>query len=92
MPEGPSLVILKEKIHSLKGKKIIAASGYAKIDYDEVIHQQITDIKTLGKHLFICLPHTNIEVHLRLFGSYLLNDKKHKINAPCVPSKKMQPL
>ena len=81
MPEGPSLVILKEKISSLKGKKIIAASGYAKIDYSELENKKITDIRTWGKHLFICLKDINIEIHLRLFGSYLLNERRLKINS-----------
>jgi endonuclease-8 len=81
MPEGPSLVILKEKIADFKGKKIIAASGYAKIDYSELENKKITDIKTWGKHLFICLKDTNIEIHLRMFGSYMINERKQKINA-----------
>ncbi len=81
MPEGPSLVILKEKISFLKGKKIIAASGYANIDYSEIENKKITDIKTRGKHLFICLKDINIEIHLRLFGSYMINERKTKINS-----------
>ena len=81
MPEGPSLVILKEKINFLKGKKIIAATGYANIDYSEIENKKITDIKTWGKHLFICLKDINIEIHLRLFGSYMINERKTKINS-----------
>lgn len=81
MPEGPSLIILKEKISDFKGKKIIAASGYAKIDYSELENKKIMDIKTWGKHLFICLKDTNIEIHLRMFGSYMINERKPKINA-----------
>ena len=81
MPEGPSLVILKEKICFLKGKKILAASGYADIYYSEIENKKITDIKTWGKHLFICFKDINIEIHLRLFGSYLINERKPKINS-----------
>jgi endonuclease-8 len=78
MPEGPSLIILKEKIIGFKGKKILEADGYAKIDYDEIVNKKVTDIRTWGKHLFICLPKTNIEIHLRMFGSYTINEKKEK--------------
>jgi endonuclease VIII len=81
MPEGPSLIILKENISPFIGKKIIEASGYAKIDYDILLHEKIIDIKTWGKHLFICLKKINIEIHLRMFGSYTINEKKPKINA-----------
>ena len=78
MPEGPSLIILKEKLIGFKGKKILEADGYADIDYDALINKKITDIRTWGKHLFICLPKTNIELHLRMFGSYTINEKKKK--------------
>ena len=78
MPEGPSLIILKEKLQPFIGKKISDAEGYADIDYDEIIHRKIIDIKTWGKQLFICLPKNNIGIHLRMFGSYTINEKKKK--------------
>lgn len=81
MPEGPSLIILKENISPFIGSKIISASGYAKIDYSLLEQKKITSIETWGKHLFICLKDINIEIHLRLFGSYLINKRKPKINA-----------
>ena len=82
MPEGPSLVILKEKLLPFVGKKITEAYGYAAIDYTVLENKKITDIRTWGKHLFICLAKTNIEIHLRMFGSYTINEKKKKkINA-----------
>ena len=60
---------------------IIAATGYADIDYSLLEHKKITSIQTWGKHLFICFKGINIEIHLRLFGSYLINERKPKINA-----------
>ncbi len=81
MPEGPSLIIAKENISHFIGSKIIAATGYADIDYSELEQQKITDVKTWGKHLFICLKEITIEIHLQMFGSYLINERKSKINA-----------
>ncbi|MCY7292643.1 MAG: endonuclease [Ferruginibacter sp.] len=80
MPEGPSLILIKEKIDFFTGKKIVGANGYAKIDFAKIINKKIIDIKTWGKHLFICLKDTNIEIHLRLFGSVTINERKPKIN------------
>ena len=80
MPEGPSLIILKEKISIFINNKIINAEGYAKIEFDKIINKKIIDIKTWGKHLFICLKDINIEIHLRMFGSYTINERKPKIN------------
>ena len=81
MPEGPSLIIIKENISTFIGDKIIAAKGYADIDYSLLEQKKITAIETWGKHLFICLKDISIEIHLRMFGSYLINERKPKINA-----------
>ena len=81
MPEGPSLIIVKEKISPFIGSKIIAAKGYADIDYSLLEQKKITAIETWGKHLFICLKDINIEINFRMFGSYLINERKPKINA-----------
>lgn len=81
MPEGPSLIIVKENISPFIGNKIIAAKGYADTDYSLLEQKKITAIQTWGKHLFICLKDINIEIHLKMFGSYLINERKPKINA-----------
>ena len=81
MPEGPSIIIVKENISPFIGNKIIAAKGYADIDFTLLEQKKITSIQTWGKHLFICLKDINIEIHFRMFGSYLINERKPKINA-----------
>ena len=80
MPEGPTIFKLKEKLSYFIGKTIIEASGYADIDYSRLKNKKVLDVKTWGKHFFICLNNTNIEMHLRLFGSYLINKQKQGIN------------
>lgn len=32
MPEGPSIILLKEEVQQFSGKKILAVSGNSKID------------------------------------------------------------
>jgi len=77
MPEGPSIIILKEAAIRFKGKKILFAEGSTKkIDFDDVIGQRITDIRTWGKHFLICLPKFTIRIHLLMFGSYRINEQK----------------
>lgn len=54
MPEGPSILINKELLNPLlKGKKIIVASGNAKIDMPFVTGKKITEVISWGKHLLI---------------------------------------
>jgi endonuclease-8 len=76
MPEGPSIVILKETIASFKNKKIVKAAGNAKIDLKRLEGKTIRDIKTWGKHLLICFDDFYLRIHLLMFGTYLINTKK----------------
>ena len=48
MPEGPSIILLKEAIQLFKGKKVVKAEGYAKIDFSLFHNKKIKDIKTWG--------------------------------------------
>lgn len=81
MPEGPSIVILKEAIHSFRGKKILEADGYGKnLDFGRLHGTKLTDIKTFGKHLLLCFPDFTIRVHLQMFGNYRINNDKRTSN------------
>jgi endonuclease VIII len=75
MPEGPSIVILKELVQPFKGKKIIQATGNAKIDMTGLAGQKITDFRSWGKHFLICLPKLTLRVHFLLFGSYSIQEQ-----------------
>ncbi|MCE7059842.1 DNA-formamidopyrimidine glycosylase family protein [Dyadobacter sp. CY343] len=78
MPEGPSIVILKEAIEPLhlEGKVIRQAEGTTKIDLDRLINQEVTDFRSWGKHFLICFPDFTLRIHFMLFGSYLINAQK----------------
>ena len=74
MPEGPSLVILKEELQPFKGKKILLAEGNTKtIDKEALAGIKLVDIKTWGKHLLLCFPSFTIRIHFLLFGKYSIN-------------------
>jgi len=76
MPEGPSIVILKEEVQPFKGKKIIAVSGNSKIEYAQLQNKTIADFKSWGKHFLVCCKGVMLRVHFMLFGSYRINEKK----------------
>lgn len=76
MPEGPSIVILKEEVAQFAGKKLIDALGTANIDFDRLQNQKIINFKTWGKHFLICFDGFTIRIHFLLFGSYLINERK----------------
>lgn len=76
MPEGPSIVILKELVQPFKGKKIMEVEGNNKVDIEQIAGQTITAFKSWGKHFLICLGDFTVRIHFMLFGSYLINEQK----------------
>lgn len=79
MPEGPSIVILKEEVQSFKGKKITSVQGNSKLDIQRLSGKKIIDFKSWGKHFLICLDDFTVRIHFMLFGSYRINDKKESV-------------
>lgn len=80
MPEGPSILFLKNKIQRYKGKTVSEASGYNEMDKSKMTNNKLLDIETYGKNLLFVFKDFFIGVHLGLFGSMLVNKRK-KVNA-----------
>jgi endonuclease VIII len=76
MPEGPSIVILKELVQEFKGKKVIQVEGNSKQDIQRIVGQKIIDFKSWGKHFLICFKNFSVRIHFMLFGSYRINERK----------------
>jgi endonuclease-8 len=76
MPEGPSIVILKELVQEFKGKKVLEIGGNTQVDFSKLVSKKIIDFKSFGKNFFICFKNASIKVHFMLFGSYRINEKK----------------
>jgi len=80
MPEGPSIVILKEACQPFIGKKVITASGSTKKFDPKILEgKKIIDFKTWGKHFLICFSDFTVRIHLLMFGTYLINERKQAI-------------
>ena len=76
MPEGPSLLIVKENISPFIGKKIIAADGNAKqVAFNKLTGKKILDIRTWGKQLFIVVKDVTVRIHFLMFGSYSVDEQ-----------------
>jgi endonuclease-8 len=76
MPEGPSLVILKEEVQTFTGKKIISVSGNSKQDIQRLGGKKIISFKSWGKHFLICFKYFSVRIHFLLFGKYEINERK----------------
>lgn len=76
MPEGPSIVILREALEKFKSKKIINVAGNSKIDQERLLNHQVKDIKNWGKHLLFCFDDFTVKIHLLMFGSYRIDEDR----------------
>ncbi|KAF2518061.1 DNA-formamidopyrimidine glycosylase family protein [Flavobacterium foetidum] len=76
MPEGPSIVILKEEVMQFEGQKIKAVSGTSSEDIQRMKDKTILSFKTWGKHFLICFEDFSVKIHLLMFGTYRINQRK----------------
>jgi endonuclease VIII len=76
MPEGPSIVILKEEASGFAGKKILRAEGNTTIDKARLVGQRVVALRSWGKHFLVELPRFSLRVHFMLWGSYRINERK----------------
>jgi len=79
MPEGPSIVILKDLLQPFKDKKVWKVEGNSKQDIQRMQGQRIVDFKSWGKHLLICFKNFTVRIHLMMFGSYRINEQKEAV-------------
>lgn len=76
MPEGPSIVILKEQVQPFIGKKVLKVIGNSKQDIQILKNRKIIYFKSWGKHFLICFDDLTIRIHFMLFGTYRINEAK----------------
>lgn len=77
MPEGPSIVILKEEAAGFTGRTIAAAAGNSKaLDYPRLVGQSVVALRSWGKHFLIELQDLTLKIHFLMFGSYRINERK----------------
>lgn len=76
MPEGPSILNLRNKLMPFKGKIVKNAGGYGKMPTGWIKGKKLQDITTWGKHLLFVFPNGTVRVHLMLFGKMLINERK----------------
>lgn len=76
MPEGPSLVILKEEVQLFKGKKVLGVGGNSKQDIQRMAGKKVVDFKTWGKHFLIEFKGFAVRIHFLLYGKYLINERR----------------
>lgn len=79
MPEGPSILHMKNKLLPFKGKIVKRAGGYGAMPTKWIEGKKLLDIRTWGKHLLLLFNNGTVKVHRGMFGDVLINERK-KVN------------
>lgn len=78
MPEGPSIVLLKEATQQFTGQEAILVSGNSKIELGRLLNRRVISLESWGKHFLICFGDFTVRVHFLMFGSYSIDKKKEQ--------------
>lgn len=76
MPEGPSILHLRNKLLPFKGKVVKEAGGYGPTPTAWINGKKLLDIQTWGKHLLFVFANGTVRVHLMLYGEIYINERR----------------
>ena len=77
MPEGPTIVILREEVAKFRGKAVRVVGGNTKvIDPQRMVGRKALAIRSWGKHFLVQFSGFALKVHFLLFGSYRVDERK----------------
>ncbi len=76
MPEGPSILHLRNQLLPFQGKIVKKAGGYGPMPTDWINGKKLLEICTWGKHLLFVFNNGTVRVHLMLFGEIRINERK----------------
>ena len=80
MPEGPSIVILRERgARASSARRIVAVEGNTRHRQGSAcVGERIVALRSWGKHFLVELPGFALRVHFLLFGSYRIDERKDR--------------
>ena len=76
MPEGPSIVILREAAAPFAGRVVVRVEGNSRLDIARMRGRRVKAFRSWGKHFLICFSGFTLRVHLLLFGTYRINERR----------------
>lgn len=76
MPEGPSIVILREAAAGFAGRKVRAVHGNSREPIQRLAGKRLVALHSWGKHFLIEFDGFAVRIHFMLFGSYRIDERK----------------
>ena len=80
MPEGPSIVILREETAKFVGQVVREVGGNSRQDIQRMAGQRVRALCSWGKHFLIVFDGFFLRVHFMLFGRYRVDALKENAN------------
>ncbi|UEQ77855.1 DNA-formamidopyrimidine glycosylase family protein [Chryseobacterium arthrosphaerae] len=75
MPEGPSIILMKENLQPFVGQQVTEASGNTQFDKEPFVGQTLLEVRTFGKQTYLVFENAAIRIHLLMFGSYSIDEQ-----------------
>ena len=76
MPEGPSIVILREQAAKFAGREIHTVGGNSRLDIQRMAGLRLEEMRSWGKHFLLCFDGFALRVHFLLWGSYRIDERR----------------
>jgi endonuclease-8 len=76
MPEGPSIVLLREAAAPFVGRRVLAVAGNSKQPIERLRNRVLRDARSWGKHFMLDFGTQWVKVHFGLFGSWRISEER----------------
>ncbi|QSX78833.1 DNA-formamidopyrimidine glycosylase family protein [Agrilutibacter solisilvae] len=76
MPEGPSIVLLREAAARFARRKVREVSGNSRLDLARMRGRTLREVRSWGKHFLLCFDGFTLRVHFMLFGSWRIDERR----------------
>ncbi|MCE7033054.1 endonuclease [Lysobacter sp. GX 14042] len=76
MPEGPSIVILREQAEKFGGQVVEEVGGNSRMDIQRMAGQRAGTLRSWGKHFLVPFDGFTLRVHFLLWGSYRIDERR----------------
>ena len=76
MPEGPSIVILKDEVAKFVRRRVLGVEGNTGIDLERLRGRTVRAIESHGKHFLLDFGRFALRVHFLLWGTYRIDERK----------------
>ena len=76
MPEGPSLVILREEAARFRRRTVRRVEGNSTLDIRRMQGRRVVSVRSWGKHFLLEFSSFSLRVHMLMFGTWRIDEPK----------------